>query len=176
MIQGIIPNVDAIHQNLSLIHIVQTRNHGHQRCLAAARRSDDTDHLSRLDRQIDLIQHFFCTVFVISEGNILEFDLSVFYNCFRTCCMIVCKTHFCIHHFVNPASARKCPGALQKYHSQHHQGHQHLHNIGCKRRQITDLHLSAQDLIASKPYHNHRCQVHKQHHQRHLCNCDLKCI
>ena len=88
--------------------------------------------------------------------------------------MIVCQAHLCIHHFVNPASARECPGTLQKYHCQHHQGHQHLHNIGCKCRQIADLHLSPQDLIASKPYHNQRRQVHEQHHQRHLCNCDFK--
>ena len=30
------------------------------------------------------------------------------------------------------------------------------------------------DQINAKPYHNQRRQVHEQHHQRHLCNCDLK--
>ena len=168
MLQGILPHVHAVHQDLSLIRIVQPGDHGYQRGLSAARGTDDSHGLAGLDAQRDIVQHLFPAVLIIPEGHVLKLDASLFHQLFLLRRGFVRQIDPRVQHLVDPPRAGNGAGALQKYHGEHHQRHEHLHDIGGKGRQVSNGHVADQHLPSSQPYHGQGGQIHEKSHQRHL--------
>ena len=65
-------DIDAADQHPPGIDFIQPADEAHQRRFARAAAADDADHLARLDREADVLQHGL--VLVVGEADVLELD------------------------------------------------------------------------------------------------------
>ena len=72
-VEGVIPDVDAVHKDLALRRVVEARDQTDQRGLAAAGRADDGQRLAVLHAEADMAQ-LVCRRMRIAEGDIPEFN------------------------------------------------------------------------------------------------------
>ena len=67
-----LPHINAIHQNAALIRIVETRNQVDDRGLASSRMANETNHLTRLDIEAEVVQD--TPRLVIPKADLLKGD------------------------------------------------------------------------------------------------------
>ena len=130
VIHGVIFHVYPVHQNRPFIHVVKPRNHRNQGGFPATGGTDNTHGGACFYGKINMIQHRFFAVFIITEGNVTEFNFP-FGNGLRMLCGIpISHVNFFIQNLFNPLGGSHSPSRGHKKHGNHHNGEQNLGNIG----------------------------------------------
>ena len=126
VIKGIILDIYAVNQNLALVGIVKTGNKRNECCLSAACRADDTDNALRGDGQVDVFQNSVGAVLVISEGNVLKFNIAVADGHFGMCTIFIVDVDLFVQNFADTLSGCHCTGSVHKQEGNHHQREEDL--------------------------------------------------
>ena len=158
--------VDAVHQHLPLIGIVQPGDQRDQRGLAGAGRADDADGGAGGNVQVDVIQHALGAVLVIAEGDVPQLHTAFPDRQLRVCGFGVGDVGDFLHDLPDAACGRHGAGHLDEQHTDHHQRVEHLRDVGDEGGQIAGGHTARHDLPAAEPQHRECRGVHAQRHER----------
>ena len=167
---GILANVQPVHLHAAVAHIVKTGDKIDERGFSRAGRADDGDKLSRLCREIDILENIIARTGFIAEGNIFELDLAERRRKLVLRHAAVADVRLCFQHFVDALRACRSACELQKTHRNHKHAHKHLCNVHIEGIELAGEHRAAHDHVPAKPEHTERRTVENNEHQRHHQN------
>ena len=165
-------HIDAVHQHLPGVRVVQAGDQGHKRAFPRSGGADDADEFSRLYFHADIIQNRRANVLKVTEGHVPKFNAALFHAVLPPGGAIVADIRPGVHHLAEPAVGSGRPRPLKENVRQEIQGGQNLGKIGDKGGQGADFHASDHDLPSGHPHHHQRGHVdgkrgnrlHQNHH------------
>ena len=155
----------SAHEHLSLLRLIQPRDHLDERRFCTARTADDADGLAGADRQIDIGEHRLLCILMIAEGNVAHLDRTVRHGQRRVRCRVA-NIRLIPEHLADPVGGRFRHHDHNEGIGNHHQGHENLRNIADEAHQLACLHGAEGDQLSAEPDDGDDAGIHRKRHQR----------
>ena len=164
-------DVDASYGNRTIRYVIKTADQVDKAGFCTSGTADDPYGLAGADREIDILQNGFLTVFLIAEIYMIEDDTSVWDICYRI--LRICDVSSIIDDFRNTLCAGNTHCYHNKNHGKHHKAHENVHAVGEKAHKLTGSKGAAYDHFGAEPADPQDTGINGKLHQGHVHDNDL---
>ena len=168
LIQGIVTHVHPVHQDSAVGDVVKPGDQVHQRGLSGTGTAHHSQELAGADGEVDVGENILPGApGLVLEVHMAEFHLALGRRQRVGAAGAVLNGGLGLQHLVDSAGAGNGAGELQQTHSQHHDAHQNLEDIGDKGGEVADEHAAGHHSGAAQVEHGGGGAVEGDHHDGH---------
>ena len=167
-----VANVDAVDGDASLADVVEPKHQLHDGRFPAARAADDGRGLSRLAREIDVVEDVLGGIGV-AEAHVVECDLGTGHARGRKLSILgigrggIADRGLAFEHFLDALGCDIGAREHDREHADHEESHDDNHRVGDERDEVACLERARVDGVAAEPHDANRHEIHDEHHERH---------